>query len=124
MATTIDARADRAPGGTPATHRRRRVVGLLFCAAVLALVCVLSLAIGTENVGPATVWRAVAHYTDTGNEWIVRQLRIPRTILGVVVGVALGLSGAIIQGTTRNPLADSQILGINSGAGLFLVASI
>ena len=70
------------------------------------------------------MWRAVTDYTDTGNEWIVHELRIPRTLLGIVVGIALGLSGALIQGVTRNPLADAQILGINSGAGLFVVAAI
>lgn len=124
VATTTDGRADLAAGGIPSTHRRRRVVGLACCGALLAVVCILSLAVGTENVGLDTVWRAVADYTDTGNEWIVHELRIPRTILGIVVGIGLGLSGAIIQGITRNPLADTQILGINSGAGLFLVASI
>ena len=103
---------------------RRRSIGLLAAAAALAMACALSLAIGTENVDPMTVWRALTHYTDTGDEWIVHELRIPRTLLGIVVGVALGLSGALIQGVSRNPLADAQILGINSGAGLFVVAAI
>jgi len=92
--------------------------------AALTALCALSLAIGTETVSPGTVWRAVTDYTDTGNEWIVHDLRIPRTLLGIVVGIALGLSGALIQGVTRNPLADTQILGINSGAGLFVVAAV
>ena len=110
---------DLAPSGD-----RHRAIGLLAAAAVLALMCVLSLGIGTENVGWATVWPAVVDYTDTGNQWIVHDLRIPRTLLGIVVGIALGLSGALIQGVTRNPLADAQILGVNSGAGLFVVAAI
>lgn len=118
IATTI------APPDDRCSARGRRVVGLFATAVVLALVCVLSLAIGTENVSLPTVWRAVTDYTDTGNEWIVHDLRIPRTMLGIVVGIALGLSGALIQGITRNPLADTQILGINSGAGLFVVAAI
>lgn len=113
-----ETRTDRASGG------RRHAVGLFGAAAVLALTCVLSLAIGTESVGLSTVWHAIVDYTDTGNQWIVHELRIPRTLLGVVVGIALGLSGALIQGVTRNPLADAQILGINSGAGLFVVAAI
>ncbi|TQR87114.1 iron chelate uptake ABC transporter family permease subunit [Mycobacterium hodleri] len=107
-----------------ASEGRRHAVGLLGAAVVLALTCVLSLAIGTENVGPSTVWHSIVDYTDTGNQWIVHELRIPRTLLGIVVGIALGLSGALIQGVTRNPLADAQILGINSGAGLFVVAAI
>lgn len=113
-----DTRTDHASEG------RRHAVGLLGAAAVLGLTCVLSLAIGTENVGLSTVWHAIVDYTDTGNQWIVHELRIPRTLLGIVVGIALGLSGALIQGVTRNPLADTQILGINSGAGLFVVAAI
>jgi len=113
-----EARTDHASEG------RRHAVGLLGAAAVLALTCVLSLAIGTENVGLSTVWHAIVDYTDTGNQWIVHELRIPRTLLGIVVGIALGLSGALIQGVTRNPLADAQILGINSGAGLSVVAAI
>ena len=102
--------------------RDRRPPGLILTVAALGVMCVLSLAIGTETVGLATVWQAVTDYTDTGNQWIVHDLRIPRTVLGIVVGVALGLSGALIQGLTRNPLADSQILGIESVAGLFVVS--
>lgn len=104
--------------------RDRRPAGLIVTVAALGVMCVLSLAIGTETVGLATVWQAVTDYTDTGNQWIVHDLRIPRTVLGIVVGVALGLSGALIQGLTRNPLADSQILGIESVAGLFVVSAI
>lgn len=104
--------------------RDRRPTGLIVTVAALGVMCVLSLAIGTETVGLATVWQAVTDYTDTGNQWIVHDLRIPRTVLGIVVGVALGLSGALIQGLTRNPLADSQILGIESVAGLFVVSAI
>jgi iron complex transport system permease protein len=103
---------------------RRRPVGLLLCVLLLVVVSVFSPAIGTQSVDLATVWRAVTDYTDSGDQWIVHDLRIPRTLLGMVVGVALGLSGALIQGITRKPLADSQILGIEGVAGLFVVASI
>ena len=78
-----ETRTDRASEG------RRHTVGLLGAAAVLALTCVLSLAIGTENVGLSTVWHAIVDYTDTGDQWIVYELRIPRTLLGIVVGIAL-----------------------------------
>ncbi|KAA0117003.1 iron chelate uptake ABC transporter family permease subunit [Mycolicibacterium sp. P9-22] len=102
----------------------RRLPGLALCAALLVLMSLLSLAIGTEAVDLSTVWHAVTDYTDTGEQWIVHDLRIPRTLLGIVVGIALGLSGALIQGITRNPLADSQILGIEAVAGLFVVSAI
>ena len=97
------------PGTDRTARGRPHALGLLAAAAVLFVTCVLSLAIGTEDVGLAAVWHAVVDYTDTGNEWIVRELRIPRTLLGIAVGVALGLSGALIQGVTRNPLALSLI---------------
>jgi iron complex transport system permease protein len=118
-----------APARTaPATQRyptqRSRVIGLLVAVALLALTCVASLAVGTENVSLPTVWHAVIDYHDIGDQWIVRDLRIPRTVLALLVGLALGLSGTLIQAIGRNPLADSEILGINSGAALFVVSAI
>ena len=103
---------------------RSRLVGLAAAAAVLALVCVASLAVGTEDVSPSVVWSALVDFRDVGDQWVIRELRVPRTVLGLVVGVALGLSGAVIQAVARNPLADSGILGINAGAGLFVVSAI
>jgi iron complex transport system permease protein len=102
----------------------RRVGGLLVALAVLAGVCLLSIAIGTKNISPAAVWDAFAHYTGTDDQVVVRDLRVPRTVLGVLAGVAFGLSGAVIQAVTRNPLADTQVLGVNSGAGLFVVFAV
>ena len=97
---------------------------MVLAAALLAAMCVASLAIGTENVTLPTVWHALTDYRDIGDQWIVRDLRIPRTVLAVIVGLALGLSGTLIQAVGRNPLADSEILGINSGAALFVVCAI
>ncbi|UQU63546.1 iron chelate uptake ABC transporter family permease subunit [Couchioplanes caeruleus] len=112
------------PAGGLARTRARRGAGLLVCLGVLAVVCVLSIALGTRNVSPQTVWDALFHYADTDDQSIVRDLRVPRTVLGLLAGVAFGLSGAVIQAVTRNPLADTQILGINSGAGLFVVFAV
>lgn len=104
--------------------RRRRAAGLLVACGLLAATCVASLAIGTENVDLATVWHAVTDYHDVGPQWIVHDLRIPRTVLALLVGLALGLAGTLIQAVGHNPLADSEILGINSGAALFVVCAI
>ena len=120
--------AIRAPAPPHATPRhptgRGRITGLLVGAVLLALECVASLALGTETVPLTTVWQAVTDYRDVGDQWIVHDLRIPRTVLALLVGVALGLSGTLIQAVGRNPLADSEILGINSGAALFVVCAI
>ena len=104
--------------------QRGKVIGLIVATVLLGAVCVASLAIGTENVSLSTVWTTVTDYRDIGNEWIVHDLRIPRTVLGLLIGLALGLSGTLIQAVGRNPLADSEIIGINSGASLFVVGAI
>lgn len=91
---------------------------------LLGLVCLLSLLLGTRNVSPGTVWDAFFHYRNTDDQAIVRDLRVPRTALGLLAGVAFGVCGAVIQAVTRNPLADTQILGINAGAALFVVFAV
>lgn len=116
--------AERPAGGGVAATNARRAAGLLGGVAVLAAVCLLSVAVGTRNIAPATVWDAFFHFTGTEDHTIVRDLRVPRTVLGLLTGVALGVSGAIIQAVTRNPLADTQILGVNSGAALLVVFAI
>jgi iron complex transport system permease protein len=71
------------------TRARARVGGLLACAAVLALLCFLSLAIGARSVPLATVWQALTNYDPTSTDQIVVvELRVPRTILGLLVGAA------------------------------------
>lgn len=114
----------QAPPAPTRVTADNRAVGLAVATVALAAVCVASLAIGTQNVALSTVWQAVTDYRDIGDQWIVHDLRIPRTVLGLLVGLALGLSGTLIQAVGRNPLADSEILGINSGAALFVVAAI
>lgn len=99
--------------------------GLLVLAAALAAAVVLSIAVGTRGLAPSTVLDALFRF-EPGNpdHLVVRELRLPRTLAGVLAGVALGLSGAIIQGATRNPLADPGLLGVNAGAALFVVVGI
>ncbi|WP_067497192.1 iron chelate uptake ABC transporter family permease subunit [Actinoplanes sp. TFC3] len=122
--TRTPAPARSQPSAGLAATQARRGVGLLVCLALLALVCLLSIALGTRNVPLHTVWDAFLHYANTDDQAIVRDLRVPRTILGLLAGVAFGLSGAVIQAVTRNPLADSQVLGINAGAALFVVFAV
>ncbi|MGE2713085.1 FecCD family ABC transporter permease [Mycolicibacterium litorale] len=122
---TAHAPAPSAP--TTPTRRptaRNRAVGLAAAGVLLGVLCVASLAVGTENVSLSTVWHALTDYRDIGDQWIVQELRVPRTVLALLVGLALGLSGTLIQAVGRNPLADAEILGINSGAALFVVGAI
>ncbi|MDX2970492.1 FecCD family ABC transporter permease [Kribbella solani] len=114
----------------PARPRRRArrttlVLGLAGCAVLLVLVCLLSVAIGSKQIPLPTVIDALRHYNEANTDHvIVRSLRVPRTLIGLMVGAALGLSGALMQGVTRNPLADPGILGVNGGAALFVVGGI
>jgi iron complex transport system permease protein len=90
-----------------------------------AVVAVASLAIGAKSVPFGTVVDALRAYDGTIDDHIVvRQLRLPRTVLALLVGAALGLAGAVMQAVTRNPLADPGLLGINAGAGLAVVTGL
>lgn len=128
VAMTTTAVERPAPGGTTEA-RRRRVVGLGVLAAVLVLAAVASLAVGARALSPAEVWHGLfaAPESDqrlTEIRLIVRTVRVPRTVLAIVAGVALGIGGALIQGYTRNPIADTGLLGVNSGASFAVVSGI
>lgn len=93
--------------------------------AVLAVVVLAaaSLAIGTRGVSLSDIAAAITGHDETIGEAVVA-MRIPRTALAVLAGAALGLSGALMQGITRNPLADPGIFGVNTGAALAVVIGV
>lgn len=98
---------------------------LLFSAIALLLVFAASISLGAADIKLATVWQAVFQYNpDIQQHVIIRELRMPRSIAAVLVGAGLAVAGAIMQGMTRNPLADSGLLGLNAGAGLALALSL
>ncbi|MHB1138767.1 MAG: FecCD family ABC transporter permease, partial [Microthrixaceae bacterium] len=101
-----------------------RGAGLAVGIVVLALVVLASIAFGTRSIPLHTVWQALVDADSSNDHIVVRSLRVPRTILGFGVGLALGLAGAVMQGLTRNPLADPGILGISAGAALSVVIAI
>lgn len=120
MTTTETAPAARPDRGLAHTNTVR--LAWWFAAlVVLAGVCLLSIAIGARAIPLHDVWHALFSYDGSADQIVVRDLRVPRTVLGVVVGIALGVGGALIQAITRNPLADPGVLGVNAGAA-FLVA--
>ncbi len=110
--------------GRPASLRRRRVVGLALCLAGVVLATIASLAFGSRVVGFPDVVAGVFHPNLDLIEQAAVQSRVPRTVIGLLVGAALGMSGAVMQGLTRNPLADPGLLGISSGASLAVVVGI
>jgi iron complex transport system permease protein len=113
-----------APAPAIGRLRVRRLAGLALLAAVLVACCLASIAVGAKAIPLEGVFHALFAPTGTEDDIVVRALRVPRTVLGVLAGAALGLAGALIQGHTRNPLADSGLLGVNQGAAFFVVIGI
>ncbi|MGO2153919.1 MAG: iron chelate uptake ABC transporter family permease subunit, partial [Brevibacterium aurantiacum] len=100
-----------------------RLAWMLAALAVVAVLMILSTMIGSRNVGLDDVLAAYGG-SAAGFDQAAVAKRIPRTLLAVCVGAALGISGAVMQGVTRNPLADPGILGVNTGASLAVVIGI
>lgn len=102
---------------------RVRVMWLAVVVAVLALLMLASVVFGSRTVGWEDIVAGLGGSVDGIDQAAVAK-RVPRTLLAVVVGAALGLAGAVMQGVTRNPIADPGILGVNMGASLAVVTGI
>ncbi|KUM83475.1 MULTISPECIES: FecCD family ABC transporter permease [Streptomyces] len=114
-------RAETAPA--PPTRRAIRVLGLLASVVILVLVATASIAVGAKGLSMEQVWHGLFQDTGTYGDVVVAD-RLSRTVLGLLAGAALGLSGAVLQALTRNPLADPGLLGINAGASAAVVTAI
>ena len=123
---------DAAPGPGPARPRRRgllgrswsRLAGLAVASGVLVVLVGCSLAFGSKSIQLGSVIDALTDFDGSSDHLVVRSLRVPRTVLGAGVGAALGLAGGLMQGVTRNPLADPGLLGVEAGASLAVVIGI
>ncbi|WP_200839849.1 iron ABC transporter permease [Streptomyces sp. NBC_00080] len=109
-----------------ASGRRLRTTVLVTCVvALLIALSLLSVALGALNVPLDQVVRAVlGHPPNRLVDNVVWSVRVPRTLLGLTTGAALGLSGALMQALTRNPLADPGILGVSAGASFAIVLAV
>ena len=94
------------------------------CLISLVVVSALSLGIGSRSIGLHDVVAGLLGSSKSDNALVVRELRLPRTVIGLLAGAALAVAGVAAQGLTRNPLADPGILGINSGAALAVVGAL
>ncbi|MEV4280938.1 FecCD family ABC transporter permease [Actinoplanes xinjiangensis] len=90
----------------------------------LVVLLVLSVMIGSTAIAPSVVWDALFHPSADIDQFAIRDYRLPRTIVGLVVGTALGVAGALIQALTRNPLADPGILGVHAGASFAVTVAV
>jgi len=115
MATTFDGiareRAARGRGSRP-------LLVLGGVAVLFAVLAYLSIAYGARTLSPSQVWSGLTRESDLLNHTIIWQIRLPRLVDGMLVGAALAVAGCLLQGVTRNPLADPTILGITAAAGL------
>ncbi|WP_420361881.1 iron chelate uptake ABC transporter family permease subunit [Curtobacterium aetherium] len=103
----------------------RLVLAVVLAVVVLLVACALSIAVGSRPIPLAVVLDTLTHPgRDDEVGLIVLGNRLPRTVVGLLAGAALGVAGAVMQGVTRNPLADPSILGVNAGAALAVVVGI
>ena len=111
-----------------------RAAGAAVASALVVVAGLASLAIGARAIDPLTIVDVLLGST-TGRSTtglgapevdaiVIVELRIPRTLIGLAAGAALGLAGAVMQGVTRNPIADPGLLGVNAGASFAVVSAI
>lgn len=122
-----------APQASAKQHRATRLVrsrpalvaGIFVLLGALGFAAMSSIAFGAADITLPTVLQAVfAFDADNTQHLIVRTLRVPRAVIAVMVGASLAVAGGVMQGWTRNPLADTGILGIETGAALGVVAGV
>src|SRR5699024_715582 len=97
--------------------KKRITIIILFIIGIL-VASILSMMIGQVSFSLYDIWYGIFNSEDTLPRRIVWELRLPRMFIGLIVGMCLASSGAILQGVMRNPLADPGIIGVSSGAGL------
>ena len=103
---------------------KKFVLSIILCLALLSILAVFSISLGAKNIAFSKVVDVLLGNDPDSLETAIILQRIPRTVFGILAGGALGISGALMQSITRNPIADPSILGVNTGASLFVVAGI
>lgn len=102
----------------------RSLRGVSLLTALVPVVALASLALGAQALSPGELAHALLHPDGAEGDVIVRSLRFPRTVLGLLVGAALGAAGVLMQGHTRNALAEPGLLGVSAGAAFSVVLSL
>ena len=100
------------------------ILTVLLSFSCLALCVLASIACGAKSVGFPVVIQSILGIGEKTFETSIVMARVPRTVFGILAGAALAVSGALMQAVTRNPIADPSILGVNTGASLFVVCGI
>lgn len=93
------------------------IVGLV----ALVLAIAVSISLGAADIKLTTIWDAISNFNiELTDHLVIREIRLPRVLGGAIVGACFAVAGALMQGMTRNPLADSGLMGLNAGAGFAL----
>lgn len=104
--------------------KKKFVLVIILCLSLLSVIAMFSVSLGVKRIAFSKIMEVIfGNDLDSIEATIILQ-RIPRTVFGILAGGALGISGALMQSITRNPIADPSILGVNTGASLFVVAGI
>ena len=104
--------------------KKKFVFSIILCLALLSIMAIFSISLGAKSIAFTKVIDVLLGNDPDSLETAIILQRIPRTVFGILAGGALGISGALMQSITRNPIADPSILGVNTGASLFVVAGI
>ena len=105
-------------------RKKNFLLAMVLCMALLFIFAVFSISFGAKQIAFSKVIDVILGKDVDSIEATIIQQRIPRTVFGILAGGALGISGALMQSITRNPIAGPSILGVNTGASLFVVAGI
>ena len=104
--------------------KKKFVFSIILCLTLLSIMAIFSISLGAKSIAFTKVIDVLLGNDPDSLEAAIILQRIPRTVFGILAGGALGISGALMQSITRNPIADPSILGVNTGASLFVVAGI
>lgn len=128
MTSAVAAQSEQIPTPVRQAPRSRTalmLIGLVVLAGLTALLALFSLRFGSLPVTTRDAWDAVFHYNvDSYEQTIVREMRVPRTIIAFFIGGGLAVAGTVMQGVTRNPLGDPSILGVSAGASFGVTTAI
>ncbi|MEU3273851.1 iron chelate uptake ABC transporter family permease subunit [Saccharomonospora sp. NPDC006951] len=124
MSVATDLRAQQDVERPRTSTQALRGLALVIAFAALGLIVLLSVWLGSKNIPFTATWDVLWHNDGSYDALVIHDYRIPRTLVGLVVGVSLGLAGALMQALTRNPLADPGLLGVTMGASTGVVISL
>ena len=112
---------------SPAAHRslwHRRRAGLAAALVILIALLVISIMVGSKSVSVPVIWEALFDPSPTPDQFAILDYRMPRTVVGLIIGATLGLAGALIQALARNPLAEPGILGVHAGSAFAVAIAV